>query len=67
MEEYKQYLLSYFNCFTLKKCNTFLESIKNSTGLHYMEDDLTSKYVDGRYQPAVVFKYGSHTGYLIEK
>jgi len=29
-----------------------------------MEEDLTSKYVDGRYQPAVIIKYGIDTEYF---
>jgi len=63
MEEYKQYLLSCFSCFTSEKHDTLLETIKSGYGLHYMEEDLTSKYVDGRYRPAVVIKYLSNTVY----
>jgi len=62
MEEYRQYLTHYFSTYP-EQYETILEKIQNHTYLYHMEEDLTSKYVNGRYQPAVILRAHTRTLY----
>jgi len=41
--------------------DTLKEMIENNALLYHMEEDLTYKYVDGKYLPAVTYMDGPHT------
>ena len=59
----KQYCLNMLRKGTYEyaKYDTLKEMIEDSALLYHMEDDLTSKYVDGKYLPAVTYMDGPHT------
>jgi len=60
MEEYKQYLLSMIEASDIIELK---EMVKHNIKLHYMQEDLNSEYVDGRYKPAVIFDDNYGNGY----
>jgi len=55
MEEYREYLYGIFGSYNDQKYDTLLETIKHDKGIVHVEEDLTSKYVDDHYEPAVIY------------